>query len=75
MKIHSEFLFTVHTAGRNRAAVGDAVTGAVGTASDEMLVLIKSSSKWQRRSWNRFLKVTHEANLSHSYTLPSMKLV
>jgi len=70
MKIHSEFLFTVHTAGRNRAAVGDAVTGAVRTPSDETPVLIKSSSKCQRPSWNRFLKVIHEVNLSHSYTLP-----
>lgn len=37
---NSEFLFTVHTAGRNRAAVGDAVTRAVRTASDETPVLI-----------------------------------
>jgi len=74
MKMDSEFLFTVHTAGRNRAAVGDAVIGAVRTASDEMPVLIRSSSKCQRYSWNRFLKVTHEANLSHSYTLPSTQL-
>jgi len=73
--VHSEFLFTVHTAGRNRAAVGDAVTGAVRTLSDEMPVLIKSSSKCQRPSWNRFLKVIHEANLSHSYTLPSTQLI
>ena len=70
MKIHLEFLFTVHKAGRNRAAV----TGAVRTASDEMPVLM-SSSKCQRPLWNRFLNVTHEANLSHSYTLASKQLL
>jgi hypothetical protein len=75
MKMHAQFLFIVPTAGCNQAAVGDAVTGTVNTASDEIPVLIRSSSKCQRPSWNPFLKVTHEANLSHSYTLPSTQLV
>lgn len=59
MKVNSE-------AGRNRAAVGDAFTGAVSTASHDLPHLIKSSNKCQTPSWNTFLKVTHEANLSYS---------
>lgn len=37
--------------------------------------LIKFWYKCQRPSWNRLLKVTHGANLSYSYTIPSMPLV